>query len=538
MKAAGDTRDSDEVMHRRHASPEKNTEQAESELTGRTAPVSPVCNTTHWQLSKANAHGSPEVDAASSTNDTHNRPTTGAPTSADVRSMVTAAGQSGNGSHEEASRFYEPVWAYGEYQLVRRPDTPNLFISFRPKHAERARRISTRTADLETAQNQLIAFARHGGKPAPSPSTDASLLEVLRRYAQHQEQQGCGHPHALLAALKHFTAFCDQTRIETVAAFDLDAQQRYIEWRRRTLTRQGHTASNGTLNRELGVMKAALRWSWKRGRLDSVPHVQLLSNPPPRDRFLRTPEVRRLLDACEADHLRLYVMLALHTLQRPGAIFGLRLEQVDLDWGRIDFASPGMRQTRKRRPVVPITPSLRPYLESAMMRSRTGHVLEYDGRPVRSVKRAFATACRRAGLSDVTPYTLRHTGATLMAAAGVPLRQIAGMLGHSESRTTEIYAKHHPDFLMDASRALETLFGESPGTMGTARGHLPGTVGSRHPSLSEEIRARTEPEWGTPARVVRGDPRNHCGIRRLAGAAEKDRTSGLSLTKEGEKCNG
>lgn len=443
--------------------------------------------------------------------------------------------------------FYEPVWSYGDYQLVRRPDTPNLFISFKPRHAERSRRISTRTDDLAKAQDRLIEFAQHGGKPPRKPSNQASLLEALRDYTEHQHTESGASPHALNAAHKHFTAFCRHTLIETVAEFDLDAQQRYVEWRRATLTKLGHTASNGTLNRELGVLKAALRWAWKRGRLESVPHVQLLSNPPPRDRFLRTHEVRRLLGACEAEHLRLYVMLALHTLQRPGAIFGLRCQQVDLDWGRIDFMSPGTRQTRKRRPVVPITPTLRPYLERAIDGSCTGHVLEYEGRPVRSVKRAFATACRRAGLEEVTPYTLRHTGATLMAAAGVPLRQIAGMLGHSESRTTEIYAKHHPDFLMEASRALETLFGETPGTppgtVGTQRGRLPGTprtprnpwpgtAGTGGVADSAQIRASYEPEWGVPAMVVRGDAKKSSEIRWLAGAAEKDRTSGLSLTKE------
>ena len=35
-----------------------------------------------------------------------------------------------------------------------------------------------------------------------------------------------------------------------------------------------------------------------------------------------------------------------------------------------------------------------------------------------------------------------------MAQRGVPLREIAGYLGHSEQRTTELYAHHHPDFLM------------------------------------------------------------------------------------------
>ena len=80
------------------------------------------------------------------------------------------------------------------------------------------------------------------------------------------------------------------------------------------------------------------------------------------------------------------------------------------------------------------------------------------GRPVKSIKTAFRAAARRAGLEDVCPYTLRHTGATLLAASGVSMRQISGFLGHTTERTTELYAKHRPEFLMDAAATLDELF--------------------------------------------------------------------------------
>lgn len=52
-----------------------------------------------------------------------------------------------------------------------------------------------------------------------------------------------------------------------------------------------------------------------------------------------------------------------------------------------------------------------------------------------------------------------HTGATLLAGAGVPLWQISGMLGHSYSCTTELYAKHGPEHLHEAIAELESVFG-------------------------------------------------------------------------------
>jgi integrase len=355
--------------------------------------------------------------------------------------------------------FYEPVWEYEGFTLVERPDSPNYFIYWRPAGSGRAVRESTRTRDLDRAKRMLVEYARQRLKPTKRSSERVPLLETLCDYVEQKTASPKPFRPASLTVVKHLSAFIEIDSVEYVADFGLDAQRRYIDWRRRTLLAQGFTASNATFNRELGVVKAALRSSWKRGLIDSVPHVEMLPNPPPRDRFLRVHEVRRLLSECHLPHLKLYVMLALHTAQRPIGIFSLRVEQVDLDWGRIDFLPSGVIQSNKRRPVVPITPSLRPYLEEAIAHSESGYVLEKDGRPVQSVKKAFRAACERAGIENCTPYTLRHTGATLMAAAGVPLRQIAGMLGHSEQRTTEIYAKHHPDFLLDAARAIETLFG-------------------------------------------------------------------------------
>ncbi|PCI11596.1 hypothetical protein COB72_00155 [bacterium] len=379
--------------------------------------------------------------------------------------------------------FYEPVWEYEEHMLVSRPDTANYFICWKPKSvsgkSSRTRRKSTGTSDLGEAKRRLIAIVKEHEElhPMKRRPEDVMLLDVLVEYTEGMNRRIKHYYPASRTSLKHFTEFVRRSGINLVSDFGHDAQQSYIHWRQRTMLKQGYTASNGTLNRELGVMKAALRLAWKRGRLESYPHIELLQSPPPRDRFLRSHEVRRLIEACEYPHLHLFVMLALHTLQRPIAIFSLRVEQVDLDWNRIDFLPSGSMQSNKRRPVVPITPSLRPMLEQAMDESEGGFILEYQGHPVSTVKKSFRGACIRAGLDDVTPYTLRHTGATLMAASGVPLRQIAGMLGHTESRTTEIYAKHHPDYLMDAARSIEMLFGDSPSTIAnTTRLALPSSI--------------------------------------------------------------
>jgi integrase len=375
----------------------------------------------------------------------------------------------------------ERVFEYREHWLVRRSDTPAWYIYWCRPGTRRVLRRSTGTGNLEEAKRVLIDFADRPtvvvAAPAPArpammpaspnhqlPRMQASgdvgvpVLDILAGYVERL--RGRSSHEAARNALRAWIEFCTRDNVVYVHEMTLPVQERFVAWRRHTHPR-GKLLSNGTINRGLDVLRAALHDAWRRGQLTGFPHVRLIPKPPPRDLFLTREEVQRLLTACTEPHLYRFVMLAAHTLQRPSAILNLRVEQVDLTWNRINFLPPGGVQSNKRRPIVPITATLRPVLEQAIAASASGFVIEYDGQPIKKLKQAFRTAARRAGLPHATPGILRHTGATLLAAAGVPLREISGMLGHTTSRITEeVYAKRRPEFLAGAVGALDGLFAQ------------------------------------------------------------------------------
>lgn len=353
--------------------------------------------------------------------------------------------------------FYEPVFEYEGFALVARPDTPNYYAYWRPR-GRPVRRKSLATNDRSEAQRRLIAFADDRRTARKAKPEDVPIRRVLDGYVE-QHLTGKSQRDAR-SVLRHWTRFLDDEDLRTVAEMTPGVQRAYVAWRRKQgQGRLGKALSNATINKELEVLRAAMN-AWRReGFVSETPHVRMLPKPSARDRFLTPDEVRRLLAECHKPHLRRFILISLHTLQRPGAVLGLRAEQVDLSRRRIDFAPPGWIQTAKRRPVVPITTTLLSVLEEAMAESISGYVIEHIGRPVQSVKGSFGKACERAGLNRVTPYVLRHTGATLLAGAGVPLWQVSGMLGHSLSRTTEIYAKHTPEYLKGAADGLESVLG-------------------------------------------------------------------------------
>lgn len=74
----------------------------------------------------------------------------------------------------------------------------------------------------------------------------------------------------------------------------------------------------------------------------------------------------------------------------------------------IDF---GQGHGNKRRSIVPIDDQLLEALREAKELACTPYVIEHNGRRVHSIKTAFRAAARRAGMTGISPHTLRHTAA-------------------------------------------------------------------------------------------------------------------------------
>jgi integrase len=217
-----------------------------------------------------------------------------------------------------------------------------------------------------------------------------------------------------------------------------------------------------TVTKELSVLRSALKWAKKNGRLvGDIPEVETPPKQAGKDRWLTRDEVARLLRAARNEpksrlHLPLFILLGIQTGARSEAILTLKwFPQVDLERGVIDFNPPGRTRNKKGRAIVPIHPRLYWFLAKAHARATSPYVLSYHGEPIKRIVHGFRNACKRAGLDDVTPHTLRHTAGTWMAKAGKDLHMIGGMLGHSDPRTTMLYAHHHPDHLRGALDAFD-----------------------------------------------------------------------------------
>lgn len=68
------------------------------------------------------------------------------------------------------------------------------------------------------------------------------------------------------------------------------------------------------------------------------------------------------------------------------------------------------------------------------------YIINYDGKPVASIKRAWAGALERAGITRrIRPYDLRHAFATEAIAAGKDIGTVAQIMGDDPKMLLEHY---------------------------------------------------------------------------------------------------
>lgn len=295
------------------------------------------------------------------------------------------------------------------------------------------KRMSLRTSDLAEAQRQLADIQK-----TPIGNT---VADIFTAYSVDKADRA-SHSR-MLDAWKPLKPHFGALRPDQVTR---DQCKAYIKERRSRGLR------DGTIHKELGVLRAALKWADK----NTPAQFEFPPKPAPKERYLTRAEFEKLLAACASHHMKLFVLLALSTAGRQGAILDLTWDRVDFDRELISLAIPDDHGRRKGRATVPMTQSVKKALEEAKVISVTPYVIEYAGERVGSVKHAFKRACDRAKLEGVTPHTLRHTAAVWLAESGTPMAEIARYLGHSDSRITEqVYAKFSPDYLRKAASALE-----------------------------------------------------------------------------------
>jgi integrase len=267
--------------------------------------------------------------------------------------------------------------------------------------------------------------------------------------------------------------------------------------------------------RELEDLRAAINHLRREGLCNAIVDVVLPPKSQPRERWLTRSEAARLIWAAwryrevqkgvptarkSRQHVARFLLVGLYTGTRSGAICGAALQRqdgkgfVDLDAGVFYRKAQGVAATNKRQPTIRIPDRLLAHMRRWRAKGISSQaVIEFDGKPVASVKKAFARtaadADRRAiedaakhgaaappSLKDVSPHVLRHTAITWAMQNGADPYAASDLFGVTRDVIERTYGHHHPDHQRGVAEALTRRPGRgrssAAGPLGTASGPL------------------------------------------------------------------
>lgn len=208
-----------------------------------------------------------------------------------------------------------------------------------------------------------------------------------------------------------------------------------------------------TVNKEVGLLRHMLNMAVRWGYLGENPIEKIESLPEENDdvwQYLTKEEFERVYEAINPTYRDLLVFLV-YTGLRVGEALRLRWRDVDLRKGVLL-----LRGTRTKGRKTFGIPLHRLALE-VLLRRREALNGNYrrEGRIFRHsedwFRRAFKKALEAAGLPEsFRVHDLRHTFASWLAMAGVPVQEIQMLLGHRQITTTMRYAHLNPEILRGA----------------------------------------------------------------------------------------
>ncbi len=348
-------------------------------------------------------------------------------------------------------------------------------------------RESTGTAKEKKAEQ--ILKAREGraaaGLPLLPRADRVRYDEAAEDLRKHYETTGERETKEAARRFAHLKRFFGNRRLAALSGADVTA---YVA------QRQAEKASNGTINRELGVLGRLLRLAYRNNKLVRVPAFSFLKEAAPRQGFFEREQfeaVRRQLP----DDLKAVVTIAYtYGWRMPSEVLTLERRQLDLesctlrldpgttknDDGRVVYLTAELRamltaqveriRSAERR-LGRIIPWLFPHLTSTCRKAGCARNHGHLGERRTKLRKIWRTACKKAGVPGRIPHDFRRTAVRNLERAAVPRSVAMKITGH---RTEAVYRRYAIVSDADLQEASRRLTGTISGTVAPADAILAG----------------------------------------------------------------
>jgi len=272
---------------------------------------------------------------------------------------------------------------------------------------------------------------------------DYAMVFVREHYSYQTMKQYCGAFRRYLYSISELSAINTQTREDVVAYINTIAAQQ---------------VSYQELNRHVSAIKFYYEkiGGWSKMRLDQIKRPKRPKSLP---YILSIEEVKRLLAQVKNPKHRCMLFLAYGCGLRSGEVVHLHVRDIMVDRSQIFIRGAKGKKDR----VVMMPKRILPMLQIYMKAVRPDHWL-FPGQDrtkpytSSSLRNVFKRALSKAGLDPRHKlHNLRHSFATHLMERGTQQRLIQKLLGHSSSKTTEIYTQISKGSVTQVESPLDNL---------------------------------------------------------------------------------
>jgi len=182
-----------------------------------------------------------------------------------------------------------------------------------------------------------------------------------------------------------------------------------------------------SVNSYLRHIRAALKWAENEEYINKAPQIKKIKEGEVLPRPITRDDIKKILDYAKKENPEMFrvIKFALYTGCRRMELVQARYEHIQ--GGCIKLYGKG----RKER-IIPLLPQALDEVQNI------GKIFSYAHKSTYS--HYYLKIVRACGIKTRF-HDLRHTAATQMLASGIDLKTVKEILGHSDIRTTEIYAQ-------------------------------------------------------------------------------------------------
>jgi integrase/recombinase XerD len=309
------------------------------------------------------------------------------------------------------------------------PPPPPIQLSLFPKKSLRpAFRVSSEIIDRvmrkmtsmglcgqELVHDYLRRQLRHNCRPNTIRTTGGTILLFLVFF------KSCGGEHLAAIGKQHISAFAEHEQDRGMAPRTVDARLRGVYAFLNFLERRGVIAGE--------VLKRKLR----------------VRVPEALPKAIDPEDIKRLLAAIEKPRERALILTLLRTGMRIGELLNTRMEDLNLSERKVQIIEAEKNRVGR---VVYLSSDAAGALEDWIQRRKYRSEFIFYGLGTgplsyEAARLAFINCAGRAGLAHkgYTLHCLRHTYASELLNAGIPLQCLQELLGHNCVEMTRRYAR-------------------------------------------------------------------------------------------------